>query len=190
MTQADIDLQTYLDRIGYTGSRDITLDVLSALLKQHMAMIPFEALDVLLDRGVDLNPAAVDDKMLSRHRGGYCFEHTSPLRRALQAIGFDVRQHLARVWIGGNPEQDPPRPASHTSLAVTVGGACWLVYAGFGGFTPTAIDTNYGAYRLRETRDGTLLESRFQDQWAPLYEVLDFNWQAVDFKVANHFRNL
>ncbi|MDA3921183.1 MAG: arylamine N-acetyltransferase [Salinisphaera sp.] len=46
---------------------------------------------------------------------------------------------------------------------------------------------DHGVCRLSETRDGYLLESWFQDQWAPLYEVLDFNWQAADFKVANHF---
>lgn len=192
----DINLAAYLDRIGYTGPTEPSLAVLTALVAHHMTTIPFEAIDVLLDQGVDLSPAAIDHKMLTQHRGGYCFEHTSLMRRALQTLGFTTEQHLARVWVGGRPEKDCPRPATHTSLKVEADGRLWLVDVGFGGFLPnrplawqplTSQNTDYGQFRLAETRDGYLLESWHRDHWSALYEILDFNWQAADLKVANHY---
>jgi N-hydroxyarylamine O-acetyltransferase len=189
------DLCAYLDRIGYTGPCDPTQSVLATLVKHHMAAIPFEAIDVLLGRGVDLAPAAIDRKLLANHRGGYCFEHASLTRRALQAVGFPVEQHLARVMVQASPN-DPPRPATHTSLRVKAGGQFWLVDTGFGSFTPNVPlawqtdspqHTDFGTFRLVERRDGYRLESLYRKQWSPLYEILDFNWQDVDFKVANHY---
>lgn len=192
----DIDLSAYLDRIGYTGPVDTSLPVLTALVEHHMAAIPFEAIDVLLDRGIDLSRTAIDHKILTQQRGGYCFEHTSLMRRALEKIGLTTEQHLARVWVGGRPEKDCPRPATHTSLKVEADGRLWLVDVGFGGFLPnqplawqplTPQDTSYGRFRLAETRDGYLLESWHRDHWSALYEILDFNWQPADLKTANHY---
>lgn len=70
-----VDLDAYCAQIGYHGPRTPTLETLYALHEHHPAAIPFEAVDVLLDRGVDIAPAAVDDKLLRAGRGGYCFEH-------------------------------------------------------------------------------------------------------------------
>lgn len=198
MTTIDqpIDLTTYFERIGFTGSPEPTLDCLSTLVRMHAATIPFEGIDVILGRGVNLAPQTVDDKMLNDHRGGYCFEHTSLMRRALDAIGFDTEQHLARVWVRGDPQTSPAPQATHTSLKVTVDGKPWLVDVGFGGFMPNEplawhVDnpqkTDFGTYRLKETRSGHMLESTHENQWSPLYEILDFNWQPADFKVANHY---
>ena len=51
-----IDLSSYLARIGYTGPLRPTPDVLAGLIERHMATIPFEAIDVMLGRGIDLSP--------------------------------------------------------------------------------------------------------------------------------------
>ncbi|HLQ86146.1 MAG TPA: arylamine N-acetyltransferase, partial [Salinisphaeraceae bacterium] len=186
----------YCERIGYTGPLEPTPELLASLVRWHMATIPFEAIDVLLGRGVELAPQAIDRKLLTHRRGGYCQEHASLMRRVLQAIGFMVEQHLARVWVGRDPSSAAPGAPTHTSLQVALGDARWLVDVGFGGFTPTEplvwrLDepqqTAFGSYRLTRTRDGRMLESWQHNQWAPLYEILDFHWQAADFKIANHY---
>jgi len=87
-------LIAYLDRIGYTGSLVPTLGLLTTLIERHMAAIPFEMIGVMLDRGADLTPGAVDRKMLAGQRAGYCFEHASLLRRVLRAIGFPIANTL------------------------------------------------------------------------------------------------
>lgn len=193
--QDAIDLDAYLGRVGYAGPRAATPDVLTALVERHMAAIPFEAIDVMLGRGVDLAPAAVDRKLLDGRRGGYCFEHASLMRRALRAVGFPVEQHLARVRVRDTPGSPAP-PATHASLKVEADGRPWLVDVGFGGFMPNEPlewrpsapqATRFGTYRLVETPDGLLLQSLLRGEWAPLYEILDFRWQEVDFHVANHY---
>ena len=49
-----VDLGAYFDRIGYAGPAEPTLATLRALTELHPAAIPFEAIDVLLDRGIDI----------------------------------------------------------------------------------------------------------------------------------------
>jgi N-hydroxyarylamine O-acetyltransferase len=190
-----IDLPAYLARTGYAGPLRPTPDVLAALVERHMAAIPFEALDVMLDRGIDLSPASIDRKLLGERRGGYCFEHASLLHRALVAIGFPVERLLARVRVREPLDGSAP-PATHASLKVEAGGRFWLADVGFGGFMPnmplawemgTAQETRFGVFRLRETADGWQVETQDGDDWMPLYEILGFHWQNVDFDVANHY---
>jgi arylamine N-acetyltransferase len=190
-----IDLPAYLARTGYTGPLRPTPDVLGELIERHMATIPFEAVDVMLDRGIDLGPASIDRKLLAGRRGGYCFEHASLLRRALVAIGFPVERLLARVRVRETPDGSAP-PATHASLKVEAGGRFWLADVGFGGFMPnrplawivgTAQETRFGVFRIRDTVDGWQVETQDGDAWMPLYEILRFRWQSVDFDVANHY---
>lgn len=196
MESEAIDWPAYLERIGHVGPLEPTLPLLTRLVACHMASIPFESVDVMLGRGVDLSPATVDRKMLDEHRGGYCFEHASLMRRALQTLGYRVHQHLARVWIGADPAVDPPSPATHTSLKVEVDDMLWLVDVGFGGFTPNQPlawrfdvpqSTAFGTYRLAETAAGAMLEMQRGCRWLPLYEIMAFDWQPADFRVANHY---
>ncbi len=51
-----VDLDAYFKRIGYDGPRTPTLETLRALHERHPAAIAFEAIDVMLDRGVDIAP--------------------------------------------------------------------------------------------------------------------------------------
>jgi N-hydroxyarylamine O-acetyltransferase len=47
--------------------------------------------------------------------------------------------------------------------------------------------TRFGIFRIRDTDDGQLIETRNDDGWSPLYEILRFRWQRMDFEVANHY---
>ena len=40
-----MDIQAYFDRIGYVGNYDLTVENLTALIRQHMETVPFENLD-------------------------------------------------------------------------------------------------------------------------------------------------
>ncbi len=81
-----VDLDAYFRRIGYAHGRAPTLATLHALCAAHVQSIPFENLDVLLGVGIDLDPAAVDRKILHDGRGGYCFEQNTLLVRALLTL--------------------------------------------------------------------------------------------------------
>ena len=101
MTDAfQLDLQTYLRRLGYTSAPPATLDTLRELQARHTAEFPFETLASMLRVPVEVEPAAIQDKLLRQGRGGYCFELNRLYLLLLQALGFDARGLTGRVVIG------------------------------------------------------------------------------------------
>src|SRR5690349_17132119 len=132
-----VDLDAYFARIGYAGPRDASLATLRALHALHPATIPFEAIDCLLDRGIDISPTAVDAKLIHGRRGGYCFEHNSLFTRVLTALGFEVEGYAARVRWNAPPDA-PAQPRTHHVLKVRAEGQDWFVDVGFGGCVLTA----------------------------------------------------
>jgi N-hydroxyarylamine O-acetyltransferase len=190
-----MDLDAYFERIGYSGPREPTLETLTAIIGHHAARISFEAIDVLLGKGIDIAPEAIFDKLVHGKRGGYCFEQNGLLLTVLTALGFDVSARLARVlWMR---PADAPRPnATHMALVVRIGGRDYLADAGFGNGTPTvplAFDTDapqatpLETFHLRPTSDGHVLEMRVGENWAPVYEILAGVPALDDFVEANLF---
>ena len=53
-------LDHYFARIAYHGPREPSLPVLNALTAAHVHHIPFENLDVLLGRPIELSPDALE----------------------------------------------------------------------------------------------------------------------------------
>lgn len=194
-TAVPIDLPRYLARIGYDGAALPTLAVLRALQAAHIAAIPFEAIDALVGEGVDIDPAAVDAKLIVAGRGGYCFEQNGLFLRVLRAIGFDAEPLLGRVrWM--QPADAPPTARSHMVLRVRLDSRPWLVDVGFGSAVPPAplaMDseapqpTAHESYRT--VRRGTEWSVRMQigSEWAPVYAIDDAPAPAIDCDVANWY---
>src|SRR5262245_30890771 len=124
-----LDLDAYLARIGYTGDLTPTLKTLRGLHLAHATHIPFENLDILLGRSIELDLASLQSKLVARRRGGYCFEQNTLFAAALETVGFPVTRLGARVLMG----TDHIRPRTHMLLGVTADGAEWLADVGFGG---------------------------------------------------------
>ena len=131
-----MNLTAYLERIGYAGPLMPTIEVLRDIVLAHSCSIPFENLDVLLDRGISLDDEAVEKKLIHDRRGGYCFEMNSLLMRALIAIGFSVTPLSARVRRLLTRDVIPPR--THLFLRVEIDGVPWLADVGVGSLSPTA----------------------------------------------------
>jgi N-hydroxyarylamine O-acetyltransferase len=190
-----IDLDAYFLRIGYRGPRTPTLDTLRAIHELHPAAIPFEAIDVLLDRGINLTPRSIDAKLIAQKRGGYCYEQNSLLKRALEALGFEVEGLIARVrWMV--PEDAPPRPRTHMVLRVHLDGINWLADVGFGGLvltTPLRFDTSdaqttqHEKFRLLPSAHGYRVEAQLEQKWEPLYDISNEPQLAVDYELANWY---
>ena len=85
-----MDLQAYYDRIGFRGDARPDVATLVALHRAHLLAIPYDSLDVQLGRPVSLDPAAAFDKIVTRRRGGWCYEMNGLFGAVLQAIGFKV----------------------------------------------------------------------------------------------------
>ncbi|MES2262230.1 MAG: arylamine N-acetyltransferase [Pseudomonadota bacterium] len=194
-TGAHVDLDAYFERIGYDGPRTATLETLRALQQLHPASIPFEAIDVLLERGVDLAPRAVDAKLIAARRGGYCFEQNSLFRRVLLQLGFKVESLIAQVrWMAG--AAGATRPRTHMVLRVTIDGTPWLADVGFGSCVVTApmrfdLDTPqvtpHERFRLTPAGNEYLLEVELGDEWSPVYQVSPALQTDGDYQMANYY---
>ena len=131
-----IDLDGYFERIGYQGPREPTLDVLNAISLAHTSTIPFENLDVLLERPIALDPASLFDKLVRQRRGGYCFEQNGLLLLVLEALGFKAVPISARVRWQQPRSVTPAR--THLFVRVEIDGESWLADVGIGGLSLTS----------------------------------------------------
>ncbi|WP_075181792.1 arylamine N-acetyltransferase [Pantoea sp. 1.19] len=186
-------LPAWLTRIGYDGSPAVNLATLQQLHRCQPDAIPFENLDVLLGRPLDLSDDGIFDKLVTAGRGGYCFELNGLFAAGLRQLGFRVRDLAARVLLGDSDEV-PPR--SHRMMMVTLDGERWLVDVGFGGQTLTAPlrlmgdvvqPTPHGDFRLRCGPRGWRLESHTASGWLPLYQFTLAAQYPADYRMANHF---
>ena len=189
-----IDIPAYLARIGYAGPTTPTLDVLAALQRHHIGAIAFETLAMILREPIRLDLPALQQKMLTDGRGGYCFELNLLFLHLLRALGFDAHGLTGRVVMNTPPGVVPAR--THVLLLVTIDGARYVTDVGFGGMTPTAplrLDTGDAQptpnepYRLMRN-DGTYaLAASVDDTWRTYY-VFDLARPAdIDFEVGNWY---
>src|SRR6201987_4168125 len=100
MTAASFDPQVWLDRIGYNGSREGTLDTLHQLIFAHAHRIPYASLDIMLGRTPRLDLASLQRKMIFGGRGGYCLEQNMLFREGLRSLGYKITSLQGRVVRG------------------------------------------------------------------------------------------
>lgn len=197
-------LEAYFSRLGWTGPAEANIDTLRALHLLHNGTIPFENMDVLLNREILLDEQALEEKLLHGHRGGYCFEQNGLFERALKEVGFEVRSLLGRVVLSG-PQQMPP--LTHRVLLVTIAGEEWLADVGFGSQTLTAPirlkeddiqTTPHGTYQLQREGDDWILAFKHHDRWQPMYRFDKVQHYFSDYQMgsfwsanwpASHFRH-
>lgn len=186
-----LDLDAYLERIGYAGPRQPSLAVLNALHEAHVTAIPFENLDVRLHRPISLSLPDLEAKIVKGGRGGYCFEQNALFAAVLGEMGFSVQTLEARVR-GGVAFV---RPRTHMTLAVTLPGGPRLCDVGFGSDGPlrsvpldgTPSKQGTGAFRIAREEDESVLQGERDGIWTDLYVFSMRPALAVDYEVANHY---
>ncbi|HTP97204.1 MAG TPA: arylamine N-acetyltransferase [Burkholderiales bacterium] len=189
---AELDLDAYLRRIGCDYTPGATRAGLDALHLAHATHIPFENLDVLLGRPINLALARLQDKLVRDRRGGYCFEHNLLFAAALRRIGFAVTPLAARVRYRARRVL----PRTHMLLCVDVGGERVITDVGFGLaglLAPMALAAGAESrqfawrYRLAE-RDGSwTLQMHGDAGWIDLYEFTLEPQHAADIEMANYY---
>ena len=171
-----MNLDAYLERIGYAGPRAPTLETLRAITRLHATTIPFENLSVLIEGPPDLELPALEAKLVDAGRGGYCYEQNGLLAAALVALGFGVQGLSARVRYGVPPDVVTPR--SHRLMRVETPEGVAFADVGFGGLTLTAPvmmrwqeeqDTPHERVRLVPAEDDFLLQALVGEAWTDVY---------------------
>lgn len=194
---AKLDLDAYLRRVGYSGPTEPSEATLAALHRAHLAAIPFENLDIMLGRGVQVDLDSIQAKLVHARRGGYCYEHGQLFGAVLERLGFGVDRLLARV----GPDGEPTRPRTHLTLRVTAGSGIWLADVGFGSSPPGPLSLRRPQAGGRQDLDGWVYEvvpdeetertwklRELQDgDWVTLYRFEDQRVYPADVVMSNHF---
>jgi N-hydroxyarylamine O-acetyltransferase len=126
-----MNIQDYLERIGYEGELRPTQAVLFALHQHHLRAIPYENLDIHLQpsRKLTLDLGHIYHKIVHERRGGWCYEMNSLLAWALHMVGFEV-QYLSGT-VHGTQAADLGE-MDHMILLVHCDNAYFIADAGFG----------------------------------------------------------
>ena len=192
MDSYEFDLEAYLHRINFSGDVSESLDTLARLHHAHYHTIPFENFDILLGRGIDLDPPAVFNKLVHTKRGGYCFELNGLFLQALHALGFKARALLARVHVTGTPSG-----RGHQLELISIDGRDWLADVGFGGNTPRMpipmeldcpVAKDGQIVRLTDGGYfGTMLQILEDGEWQDLYSFDLGHVFPADIAYGNHY---
>ena len=161
----DKQLAQYLERMNYRGDTAPSLATLRALQRSHLASIPYENLDVLHGVPLRFETDALFEKIVTRRRGGVCYELNFLLGDMLRRMGFDL-EFLSGMVAGGSGGD-----FSHALLLIHLPQGDYIVDVGFakGYLTPFRLyETAWQSdgrdfYRLRAEGGWYLLEQRLPE---------------------------
>src|SRR5215472_4694858 len=153
-------LATYLDRVAAGQPEVLDPAALRGLHQAHLQTVPFENLSIHLSEPISLDEDSLLDKIVTRRRGGFCYELNGAFALLLRALGANVVMVAARVYDGGSLGP----PFDHLALLVRLadGTGPWLADVGFGSHStyPLLFDSRQeqddpaGPFRLADAEDG------------------------------------
>lgn len=121
-------VQAYLERIGITEPLPGGAEGLKKIQLAHLLSVPYENLDILAGQDMPLDEASLFDKIVNRHRGGYCFELNGLLGALLSALGYGVQDYFARFL-----KDEPTVPMRrHRIIVAETEGERYLMDVGVG----------------------------------------------------------
>ena len=123
------NIEDYLKRIGFEGEARPDLETLRKLQELHVIAVPYENLEIVARKPLTLDIPSIYNKIVTRGRGGYCFELNGLFKWLLEGIGFEVVQHFGR-WLMGEPLETPMR--RHRILRVYLDGNQYICDVGVG----------------------------------------------------------
>lgn len=174
-----MNVAAYLNRIGYMGSTEPSLETLRGLHHAHLMTVPFENLDIHLPRRIELNLDRIFTKIVHERRGGFCYEINGLFAALLKALGFEVHLLSARQTL---PDGKRGPAFDHLLLLVNMGQP-WI--ADVGAFRePYRVDEERceidgRCARISQRGDEYILASKYStgdwaDSWAFTLEPKDF----------------
>ena len=185
-----MDVLQYLDRIDYRGSLEPNAGTLRALQLAHLQTVPFENLSIHSGEPIVLDDRALFEKIVTRRRGGFCYELNGLFASMLTALGFSVVKLSARV---ANASGEFGPDFDHMTLMVTAPDAPqtrWLADVGFGDCfnEPLLLDSREAqqqgarAYRIDAAEDHLVLMQREgEGEWQPQYRFTLTPYEYADY---------
>ena len=194
MIASSFDQQAWLDRIGYNGAREPSLETLHQLIFAHSYAIAYKSLDIMLGRIPKLDLLSLQQKMISSGRGGYCLEQNMLFREGLRSLGYKITSLQGRVVRG--MAIDAHRPAIHMLLQVELPEGPYLADVGFGNLAPTSAlllrpgieqETPHEPMRFIDVSGELTLQAKLRDTWEHIYRVIPYPRYDAEYEVTNWY---
>lgn len=119
--------QAYLTDVKLQ-SMPLDMTFLREMHSKHIAKYSFNNLAVVLGQEMPLDTTSLFQKIVTKGRGGYCFEHNKLTMQVLSELKFDVRLLLAKVIYN----QDVDVPRTHRVTLLNWQGEDYIFDVGFG----------------------------------------------------------
>lgn len=184
-----MDVEAYLARIGVAPNEvEVSVEGLELLQRSHLTGIPFENLDVFHRRGAKTGVTWSVPKIVTRGRGGWCYELNGAFAALLTELGFSVKQLGATVLFG-----DVMAVPDHLAIEIDLDRP-YLVDVGFGDsfMKPLPLDSEgphdggTGEYGFEFNRDLTTLVAYGSDGAPePQYRFGSRSFDTTDFEEAS-----
>jgi N-hydroxyarylamine O-acetyltransferase len=196
-------LVNYLSRVGLTDLQapyKLNRETLKTVMRAQSQSIAFENIDVVQNKLISMESEDVEKKLVDGMRGGYCFEHNTLLKMALEDMGYpSVKPLLCRVRWGKQDADEPNTTFTHLALQVATDDGSFLADVGFGGsnsIEPICLDVDTEPQELPEGQFHVIpskhkgyyaLELLVKGEFRPLYEWRDEAAPHVDQVGSNWF---
>jgi arylamine N-acetyltransferase len=186
--EPELSVQAYLDRINYRGPTDISIKTLSALQEAHLSSVPYENLDILAGKHNSLAPASLYERIVVKHRGGYCFELNGLFAWLLEKLGFQFVEYFGR-WLKYEPIEIPQR--RHRIPRVELEGKSYIADVGLGHFgSPWPLlleegveqEQNGEKFRIvRHEKMGWVVQDFYKGVWSNIFSFSEDPQQPIDY---------
>jgi N-hydroxyarylamine O-acetyltransferase len=163
----------YLGRIGLACPISVDAESLRRLQYAHLMCVPFENLDIHLGRPIRLDLASLCEKIVSRGRGGFCYELNALFACLLRSLGFQVNLLSAQAAHrdgGFGPAFD------HLALRVDLDQP-YLVDVGFGDSFLEPLRLTAGVEQSDQRK--TLLLTHAAEDWLVRERAPDGTWKPL-----------
>ena len=173
-------LEDYLTRIDYHGDVRPDLECLTKIHRCHALTVPYENLDVQLERPLDQNIKRIFHKIVVNKRGGWCYEQNGLLGWALEEIGFKVTRVAGAME---RREEGDEMLGNHLLLLVQLDKTYIAdLGVGDGGRSPLPLDEGVHRqgdleFRLERIEGGYW---RFHNHSFGIPETFDFKHEVAD----------
>lgn len=145
-----MNVDGYLRRLGLSAlaGQAPSVEGLHALHTAHAERVPYECLEIWLQRPTTIDPADSARRIIAG-RGGYCYHLNGAFSALLTALGYRVTRHVGGVQ--GSESQPAGANANH--LVLTVSGLpsssspAWLVDLGMGDGLHAPLPLEVGEYQ-------------------------------------------
>ncbi len=185
-------LNKYLERIKYDGTSEPNVENLYRLQYCHLHTIPYENFDIMRGVPFTLDIDSVLDKIITRRRGGYCFELNGAFAWLLRSLGYNITEYFARFLRGKDCDMPMRR---HRVIRVDIGADSYICDVGVGGACPLfplkleADTEQHGStYKLgRDSVFGWIIYEKLGNDWHEYYGFTEEPQYPIDFVTTDFY---